>query len=99
MPLLLNLSMQKRTWLFFLTLFLCLIAYVAYLEWASPYKRKQNFATTKGHILDVRSEMMDGSHAADINFEILINGKHITRTTRITCEKSNMVFELFNKQM
>jgi hypothetical protein len=49
--------------------------------------------------VDVRSEMMDGSHAADITYVIQVNGKDITRTTRITCEKSNLLFTLMNKQM
>jgi len=82
--------MRKKIWLIVLALFLGLIACVIYIEYASAHKRKQNFALTKGNIVDVRSEMMDFSNAADITYMIQVNGKDITCTTRITCERSNI---------
>jgi hypothetical protein len=91
--------MRKKIWLIVLALFLGLIASVIYIEWANTHKRKQNLTLTKGNIVDVRSEIMDGSHAADITYMIKIDGKDIIRTTRITCEKSNILFMLMNKQM
>jgi hypothetical protein len=91
--------MRKKIWLIVLTIFVGLIAYVIYVEWANGHKRKQNFTVTKGNIVDVRSEMMDGSHSADVTFKIQVNGKEISRTTRITCEKSNIMFMLMNKKM
>jgi hypothetical protein len=91
--------MPKKIWLIVLALFLGLIACVIFIEWANTHKRKQNFTLTKGNIVDVRSEIMDGSHAADITYMIQVDGKDIIRTTRITCEKSNILFMLMNKQM
>src|SRR3954464_14971064 len=92
-------SMRKRIWLIVLALFFCSIAYVIYLDWTNADKRKQNFAIAKGKVLDVKSEIIEGSHAADITYKILVNGKHITRVKRITCEKSNILFMLFSKNM
>ncbi|MBO9204039.1 MULTISPECIES: hypothetical protein [Niastella] len=91
--------MRKKVWLFIAALFLGLTAYVIYLEWVGPFKRKQNFAVTKGNIVGVSPDIMNGSYSADINYKILVNGKEITRLTRITYEKSNVLFMLFNKNM
>jgi hypothetical protein len=91
--------MRKKILLLVLAIFLGLVACVIYMDRVNTDKRKQNFTLAKGRIVEVRSEMMDGSHAADITFLIQVNGKDITHTARITCEKSNILFMLMDKAM
>jgi hypothetical protein len=90
--------MRNKIWLFLVALFLLLGAYAIYKEWDSAKKLKNNWAITRGVIVQVGKEMMDGSTNMDVTFKIKINGKDITRITKITCAGS-MGFFLYNKNM
>lgn len=53
---------------------------------------------TRGIIVQVGKEMMDGSTNMDVTFKIQVDGKEITCTTRITCAGSAGFF-LYNRAM
>jgi hypothetical protein len=90
--------MRKKIWFSVLALFLLLVAFTIYIEWNNTKKLKNNWAITKGVITHTVKEMMDGNTNMDVTFTIQIDGKDITRTTRITCAGSAGFF-LFNKTM
>jgi hypothetical protein len=90
--------MRKKIWFFVLALFLLLVAFTIYKEWNSTKSLKSNWAITKGVITQASKEMMNGSTNLEVTFTIQIDGKDITRTTRITCAGSAGFF-LFNKTM
>jgi hypothetical protein len=77
--------MRKKSWLFILVLFLLMIAFVVYKDQHNENKRKQNWSMTKGVIMNITQDAMNGSRLVEITYKIQVDGKDITSVSKVKC--------------
>ena len=77
--------MRKKTWLFFIILILFMIAFVVYEDQHNENKRKQNRSMTKGTVVNITQDAMNGSRVVEITYKIQVDGKDITRVSKMKC--------------
>jgi hypothetical protein len=77
--------MRKKAWLFFIVLILLMIAFVVYKDQHNENKRKQNWSLTKGVIVNITQDAMNGSRVVEITYKIQVDGKDITRVLKVKC--------------
>jgi len=83
--------MRKKTWLFFIVLLLLMIAFVVYKDQHNESKRKQNWSLTKGVIVNITQDAMNGSRVVEITYKIQVGGKDITRVLKVKCDNWLMI--------
>lgn len=77
--------MRKKAWLFFIVLLLFMIAFVVYKDQHNENKRKQNRSLTKGTVVNITQDAMNGSRVVEITYKIQVDGKDITRVSKMKC--------------
>lgn len=77
--------MRKKAWLFILVLFLLMIAFVVYKDHHNESKRKQNWSLTKGTVVNITQDAMNGSRLVTITYKIQVDGKDITSVSKVKC--------------
>lgn len=77
--------MRKKAWLFFIVLILLMIAFVVYKDQHNENKRKQNWSLTKGTVVNITQDAMNGSRVVEITYKIQVDGKDITRVSKVKC--------------
>lgn len=77
--------MRKKAWLFILVLFLLMIAFVVYKDHHNESKRKQNWSLTKGTVVNITQDAMNGSRLVEITYKIQVDGKDITSVSKVKC--------------
>lgn len=83
--------MRKKAWLFILVLFLFMIGFVIYKDHHNENKRKQNWSLTKGVIVNITQDAMNGSRVVEITYKIQVDGKDITRVLKVKCDSWVMI--------
>jgi preprotein translocase subunit YajC len=79
--------MRKKAWLFIIVLFLLMIAFVVYKDQHNENKRKQNWSMTKGVVVNITQDAMNGSRVVEITYKIQVDGKDIIRVSKVTCNR------------
>lgn len=77
--------MRKKAWLFIIVLFLLMIAFVVYKDQHNESKRKQNWGLTKGTVVNITQDAMNGSRVVEITYKMQVDGKNITRVSKMKC--------------
>jgi preprotein translocase subunit YajC len=77
--------MRKKAWLFIIVLFLLMIAFVVYKDQHNESKRKQNWSLTKGTVVNITQDAMNGSRVVEITYKIQVDGKDITGVSKVKC--------------
>jgi hypothetical protein len=77
--------MRKKAWLFIIVLFLLMIAFVVYKDQHNENKRKQNWSLTKGTVVNITQDAMNGSRLVEITYKIQADGKDITSMSKVKC--------------
>lgn len=77
--------MRKKAWLFIVVLFLLMIAFVVYKDQQNESKRKQNWSLTKGTVVNITQDAMNGSRLVEITYKIQVDGKDITSVSKVKC--------------
>jgi hypothetical protein len=77
--------MRKKAWLFIIVLFLLMIALVVYKDHHNENKRRQNRSLTKGTVVNITQDAMNGSRLVVITYKIQVDGKDITRVSNVKC--------------
>jgi hypothetical protein len=83
--------MSKKTGLFFVVILLLMIAFVVYKDQDNEKKRKQNWSLTKGVIVNITQDAMNGSRLVEITYKIQVDGKDITRVSKVKCAEWLMI--------
>jgi Na+/H+ antiporter NhaC len=78
-------NVRKKAWLPIIVVFLLMIAFVVYKDKRNENKRKQNRGMTKGIVVGITQDAMNGGHLVEITYKIQVEGKEITRMQKFQC--------------
>jgi hypothetical protein len=77
--------MRKKAWLLIVVLFLLMIAFVVYNDRNNENKRRENYEMTKGLVVGITQDAMNGSRLIQITYTIQVDGKEFKRMEKLTC--------------
>lgn len=79
-------NVRKKAWLPVIVTFLLMIAFVIYKDKHNENKRKQNRGMTKGVVVGITQDAMNGGRLVEVTYKIQVEGKEIIHMQKFQCD-------------